>query len=56
MHFSSMDMLLDVIIFCFVRSWQLLLTFFCKLALGLTLRVAEKMAVADPEKAVACGW
>ena len=56
MHSLSIDMLLDVIIFCFARSWQLLFTFFCRFALSLTLRTTEKVHVADPERAVAYGW
>lgn len=56
MHTSPIDMLMNTIIFCFVRSWQLLFTFFCKLALGLMLGATEKTPVADPERALAYGW
>ena len=56
MHSSPINMLMDAIVFCFVRSWQLLFTFFCELALGLTLKATEKTPIVDPERAVAYGW
>lgn len=56
MHSSPIDMLMDAILFCLIRAWQLMFTSFCKLALGLTLKATEKTPVADPERAIAYGW
>lgn len=56
MHISTIDMPMNAILFCLVRAWQLMLTFLCNLALGLTLKATEKTPVADPERAIVYGW
>lgn len=56
MHSSTIKMLLDATVFCFVRSWHLLFTFLCRLALGLTFKATVKAPVVDPERAIAYGW
>jgi hypothetical protein len=56
MHFSLIETLMTAILFCFVRAWQLMLMFLCRLALALTLKATEKTHVSDPERAIAYGW
>lgn len=55
MHSSSINMLLSALVFCFIRSWQLLFTAFCNFTLALTLRVTEKTSVVDPESVLVYG-
>lgn len=56
MHSKPIDMLMDAVLFCIIRSWQLLFMFLCRLALGLTFKITEKTTITDPERAIAYGW